>query len=191
MPDISGVELADKIKKEDPNLPLIALSSLDHFCGSTNFEGKLNKPINKIQLFDMIIKNISEIKFEDKNKPETTSFNRYHNILIVEDVIHMEFYCEMINDFGYKNIDECEYGEKAIDKISKKEYDIILLDLRMPKKNGYEVINYIKTIKNKPKIIVTTASVLQNERQKCKELGVSYFIDKPINSLVLKKILNN
>jgi len=136
---------------------------------------------------------MSERKFDNENKSETATFNKYHNILIVEDVIHNRVLLKnMINDFGYKNIDECEDGEKAIDKISKTKYDIILLDLRMPKKNGYEVINYIKNnIKNKPKIVVTTASVLQNERQKCKELGVSYFIDKPINSLILKKILNN
>ena len=192
MPDISGVDLADQIKKEIPQLPLIALSSLDHFCGSNSFEGKLNKPINKIQLFDIILKNILHNPIVDENNKQQ-NFNEFHNILIVEDDIHNKLLLQnIIANFGYKNIDDCENGEEAMLKMSNKNYDIILLDLRMPKKNGYDVINYINSnIKNIPKIIVTTASVLQNERQICQKLGVKYFIDKPINSLVLKKILSN
>ena len=54
MPGISGSELAKQIKEEQPLLPLIALSSIDSFVNTTDFEQKLDKPINKLQLFNNI-----------------------------------------------------------------------------------------------------------------------------------------
>ena len=57
MPKISGVQLAQKIKNERPLFPLIALSSVDSFVDTSNFESKLDKPINKIQLFNAILQN--------------------------------------------------------------------------------------------------------------------------------------
>ena len=56
--------------------------------------------------------------------------------------------------------------------------------------DGYDVIDHIK---NKgyplPKIVVVTASVLQEDVERCRKLGVQYFINKPIDMQQLKNVL--
>ena len=60
----------------------------------------------------------------------------------------------------------------------------------MPKLDGYDVIDHIR---NKgyplPKIVVVTASVLQEDKERCKKMGVKYFINKPIHMAQLKNVL--
>jgi two-component system, NarL family, response regulator DevR len=69
-------------------------------------------------------------------------------------------------------------GEDAITSIQKLKPDLVILDLHMPKVNGFDVIRNIK--KNN---LLTTVLVLTNfatipHRELCKQLGVEYFYDK-------------
>jgi CheY-like chemotaxis protein len=56
--------------------------------------------------------------------------------------------------------------------------------------DGYDVIEHItKKGYPLPKIVVVTASVLQEDRDRCKKLGVKYFINKPVDLKELKHVL--
>lgn len=214
MPDINGIDLAKQIKEIKPLLPLIALSSLDSFINmSSDFFFKLDKPVNKVQLFDSIIKTIHKCdnlstaydisresvpvihKKTSKTSP-TSKFKKNAKILIVEDVSYnRKLLVTIVDQLGYKNIDTAENGKIAIDMIKEgkengRQYDILLLDIRMPEMDGYQVLSIMNSMNLvKPKVIVITASVLQHEREKCSELGVSYFINKPIDINELKNTI--
>ncbi len=101
----------------------------------------------------------------------------------------------MVKQIGYNNIDFAFDGNQAIEKMhvaieEDNPYKILLLDLGMPVINGFEVIDYITRMKwNLPKIIVVTADVVQGEVGKCKNLGVNYFITKPVDYNSLKRII--
>ena len=72
----------------------------------------------------------------------------------------------------------------------KSPFTILLLDLRMPKMDGYDVINHIRNMGYPlPKIVAVTASVLEEDRKRCKEMGVQYFINKPIDMNQIKNVL--
>ena len=212
MPDINGVELADQIKQIKPLFPLIALSSVSEFIDIINFDDKLNKPINKLKLFNSIHKivsqNINDSAFigsenspkENKrlspNNSPKDSFMKNSKILIAEDVLYNQKLLEnMVKFLGYNNIVLVSDGEEAIEKLDeaheeKEPFSIILLDLRMPKMDGYDVINHIrKKGYPLPKIVAVTASVLEEIRKRCKDMGVQYFINKPININQLKKVM--
>ena len=62
----------------------------------------------------------------------------------------------------------------------------------MPKVNGFEVIEYMK-LKNYdiPKIIVTTASILSDEKNICISKGIQQFIEKPFQLNNIKNVLDN
>ncbi|MGI6017951.1 MAG: response regulator transcription factor [Marvinbryantia sp.] len=98
-------------------------------------------------------------------------------ILIVEDeeaianlirmnLIKAGYQCEIAQD-----------GEDAADKIENKTYDLILLDIMLPKLNGYEVLEYAKTM-NMPVIFL---SALGETQQKVKglKMGAEDYIAKP------------
>ena len=222
MPDMDGNELAKQIKQIKPLFPLIALTSLNDFINITDFDSKLNKPINKLQLFNIIHSivlqnrhdsayignNIEENKEYEEDKEyedcvkETcinspvSHFTKNYKILIAEDIIYNQTLIQnMIQKLGYEHSTVSSDGQETIELLdsayeTNDPYSILLLDLRMPKMDGYDVIEHIK---NKgyplPKIVAVTASVLQEDRERCKKLGVQYFINKPIDLQQLKNVL--
>lgn len=204
LPSISGCELAEQIKEEKPFLPLVALSSVDSFVKTSNFEYRLDKPINKIQLLHILNKILSEksniksyIGNDNFNKSlSIDNINKNIKILIAEDVLYNRNLLEnMLYNIDYKNVNVVKNGQEALDKISQSytessPYNILLLDLCMPVMNGYDVIEKIKANGWKlPKIIVISASVLDEDRHKCKKLGIEYFLTKPIDLFQLKKVV--
>lgn len=230
MPCMNGAELAQQIKSICPLFPLIALSSVNDFIQTTEFSAKLDKPINKLQLFyaihKIISENIKDSAFlyncdETQYKPSMSLLNKIpcspkHNrnekssliskseidknikILIAEDIIYNQSLLKnMLESLGYNNVSVSSDGQETIEILDaayniKEPYKILLLDLRMPKMDGYDVIEHIRDKGYPlPKIIVVTASVLHEDRERCKKLGVSWFINKPINLNLLRKVLVN
>lgn len=210
MPSITGTELAQQIKQERPLFPMIALSSLDTFISTKNFECKLDKPINKMQLYDAIYKIISKKTtidayigddYESNNNSDialSTLRINYENkkILIAEDVIYNRNLLEnMIEILGYQKFEYAVNGKEALDMVNNsirinEPYNIVLLDLRMPIMDGFTFIEEIKKqVEIIPEIIVITASILVEDKQRCKKLGIKYFINKPIDLTQLREVL--
>jgi signal transduction histidine kinase/CheY-like chemotaxis protein len=207
MPNTGGVELAIQIKEELPLIPLIALSSVDSFTLTKEFETKVNKPVDKVQLLSVMYRVISNtenppVMLKDTKSHQLNSscdsscFHKDRKILIAEDIIYnSNLLVTVLEGFGYSNITTVFNGKDAIDEITKsyevsEPFEIILLDLRMPIKDGYDVIDeYNKNNWMLPKIIVVTASIMEEDRQRCREKGVEYFINKPIELPQLNKTM--
>jgi signal transduction histidine kinase/DNA-binding response OmpR family regulator len=199
MPNNSGVELTKQIKEEKPLLPILAIASDDSSIDVSNICKKIEKPVNKIQLFNGVYNTIEktinqeayiggEDSSESGSDTPSSNFNKKVKILIAEDVLYnTTLLINMLESDGYVNIDTAKNGKIAIDMIEEahkedKPYHILLLDLRMPVMDGYEVLKkYHEKGWKLPNIIVVTASIIEQDRQKCKKLGASYFINKPID----------
>jgi CheY-like chemotaxis protein len=82
-------------------------------------------------------------------------------------------------------------GIEAIKKVdTTPKIDLILMDLQLPKLNGIQAAQKIKTFKNIP-IIVQSAFMEEDYRQQCEKAGFNDYIQKPINPNELKlKIAN-
>ena len=91
---------------------------------------------------------------------------------------------------GYNNIEYAINGEEAINMIKNFNYNILFLDLKMPKIDGFDVAKYIYENKKNIKTIVISASILEEDKEKCKELGILYFLIKPLNINFLKNVIN-
>jgi DNA-binding response OmpR family regulator len=103
--------------------------------------------------------------------------------------------CELIRitleTRGYKVIEAYD-GEKGLNLIKKKEPDLIVLDLKMPKMNGYEVLNHLKNsakLSTIPVIVLTvlTKGSRKSDEEWSKSTGVEDFITKPFDPLDLLK----
>ena len=207
MPNTGGIELAKQIKQDLPMLPLIALSSVDSFALTKDFLSKLDKPIDKVQLLTHICR-----VFQNRENPSaflgsvqdvrpsasatSATFNKDMRILIAEDVpYNSNLLVTMLKNMGYWDITTAADGKETIEKLSEahtknKSYEILLLDLRMPIKDGYDVImEHQKQGWNLPKIVVVTASIMTEDRDRCKDLGVKYFINKPIEMTQLCDVM--
>ena len=79
------------------------------------------------------------------------------NILVIEDDKKMrDGLVEILTDEGY-NVESAENGQVGLEKIKKKEYEVILTDLIMPVMGGMEVLMEIKHIKPGTNVIIITA----------------------------------
>lgn len=196
MSDISGKEFVRRIQEVEPAIPIIALSGIDDDIG---FDFVIRKPVMTLKLIHTLIKildkdNISSCLLSESPTPMGNLKNN-PRILIVEDVLsNIQVLSEMLSKLGYTNIHIAKNGREAINKIGKEPYDILLLDLKMPDVDGLDVARYIIDKDYKiPKIAVLTASISDTDKLRCKNMGIKYFILKPINmnhlSVVLKHML--
>ncbi len=104
------------------------------------------------------------------------------SILLADDEPEILYSLEEILVFnGFDNIDMAENGEEAIEKISKKNYDIVITDIAMPGKNGYEVVNFV--VKNCPTTvpIIMTGYIDTDTAIKSFQVGAYDFLKKPFN----------
>ncbi|TDE28437.1 response regulator [Flavobacterium ranwuense] len=86
---------------------------------------------------------------------------------------------------------EASDGKKAIKLYKKENLDLILMDIQMPHKNGYEATVEIKQLKkyNNIPIIALTAGIMLGEKEKCLESGMDDYVCKPILRSSLEKVL--
>lgn len=116
------------------------------------------------------------------------------SILIVDDIdVNRAVISEMIKD-SY-NIIEAEDGEAAIELMSKNQDEImaVLLDLMMPKMDGYQVLKIFHEsgwIKHIP-VIVISGECKESSEQWCFEMGATDVIHKPFNAAIVKKRIRN
>ena len=81
---------------------------------------------------------------------------------------------------------DCAYdGEEALDKIRETEYDIVLLDVMLPKIDGFEVCKAVRDFSNVP-IIMLTAKDTDMDKILGLEYGADDYITKPFNILEVK-----
>ncbi len=103
-----------------------------------------------------------------------------NRILIIEDEIAISDLIKIgLESQGYR----CETvsdGEKAADYIEQKDYDLILLDIMLPKVDGYEVLEYVKQIKKMPVIFITAKSELKDKVKGLND-GADDYITKPFD----------
>lgn len=112
-------------------------------------------------------------------------------ILVVEDTDTSNRYFKAALKRTRVKILWAKNGLEALEIIKKnKIIDLILMDIHMPFMNGFEATREIKTIRPDINIIMQTAYVLSNEREKSFEAGADDFIAKPINFKELLEIIN-
>jgi len=116
------------------------------------------------------------------------------SILIVDDapniVLSLEF---LMKQEGYE-VFAVDNGEEALDFLSRYKPDLILLDVMMPRKDGYEVCQAIRAndAMQDVRIIMLTAKGRDVEREKGLALGADDYITKPFSTReVVEKVKKN
>lgn len=109
-------------------------------------------------------------------------------ILVVDDSPELRRVISFnLNNLGYRNISEVEDGQAALELLQTRQFDLIVLDIEMPRLNGYEVLAVLKRdplLRHVPVIVASGFDQLESV-VRCIELGAEDFLHKPINSVLL------
>ena len=104
------------------------------------------------------------------------------DILIAEDnFVNQKLIERILSKLGYQ-ADVAYDGIQALNLFDKKKHTVILMDIRMPKMDGFETTQAIRQMAiEQPFIIAMTANAMSSDRDECLNNGMNEYIPKPIS----------
>jgi chemosensory pili system protein ChpA (sensor histidine kinase/response regulator) len=180
--------------------PIGALKSLERSCfgGATiDPEGRVVLVLDPGRLIsggeqaaaplDALSETATVTDTETPFQEATPQSNVEQKILLIDDSLSIrKFVGRMLETAGYE-VDTAVDGEEGLRKASAKNYRLILTDLEMPKLNGYEVIQALRSRSQTQQtpIIVMTTRAGDKHRQMALNVGASSYIAKPVEERAL------
>ncbi|MBW2620713.1 MAG: response regulator [Deltaproteobacteria bacterium] len=107
-------------------------------------------------------------------------------VLVVDDDEAIRVFLQkMISEFGYTVKLACS-GKDALDKIKNEEFQLIIIDLRMPEIDGTELCRRIRDADSAAVIYALSGYISEFKPEKLKDIGFDGHLCKPVNNTVLK-----
>lgn len=100
-------------------------------------------------------------------------------LVIEDDKTVNQLLCEKLQQSAY-TVDQAMDGEAGLNKATQQDYDLILLDIMMPKKDGLEVLKSLRTQKQTP-VLMLTARGGEEDRIQGFQTGADDYLIKPFN----------
>lgn len=193
-PDLDLEKMLNELRQLSPTLKItlaITFSDLSQTIKDYSFDALLILPLFKTNLAQVLNKmhqtvtpRTQHVLRSAANEPNCSG----KRILIVEDnPLNMEIACELIGMTGAM-IEEATDGEAALTKITQAPenyYDLVFMDVQMPKLNGYDATKAIRKLPRqdtkKLPIVAMTANAFLDDIKKEREAGMNSHITKPFH----------
>ncbi len=125
------------------------------------------------------------------SQPLSNHFRHGALVLVVEDnEINQEVARQLLENAGL-TADIAADGAEAVEKLCRRRYDLILMDMQMPVMDGLEATRRIRTLPGGRSVPIAamTANAFEEDRQKCLQAGMDDFLTKPIDTDALQSLL--
>ena len=202
IPDMNGVETVRRIRRViGDDVPIIVLTAYDwadfekeaREAGVTAF---VAKPIFMSELRAVLTKQeVRNVDTKPEDSEDKFDFTGKRALLVEDNELNREIALALLEATGME-IDTAEDGIEAVSIINEApedKYDLILMDIQMPRMDGYTATREIRTLKNNRKanipIIAMTANAFEEDRRKAFETGMNGHIVKPLEIKVIGKTL--
>jgi PAS domain S-box-containing protein len=149
----------------------------------------LHKPIKAAELFNMLSIAFGGAPAVVDGVIRTSGLEHKLNdkypldILLAEDnVVNQKVALLILERLGYR-ADLAASGQEVVEAVQRQHYDVILMDVHMPEMDGIEATHQVLTIlpaPQQPYIIAMTAAAMQEDRERCREVGMHNFVSKPM-----------
>ncbi|CAM3393529.1 response regulator [Aequorivita lipolytica] len=112
------------------------------------------------------------------------------SVLIVDDNLLNQKILAKILSRSYIEPDFSKDGDDALLKCASKHYDLIFMDVHMPGKDGFEIVQYLRKIDNTAVILGFSADVTKEAIERGIKAGMNAYLTKPIEQETLFAVLN-
>jgi PAS domain S-box-containing protein len=214
LPGKNGLEFGEILKNDGryKQIKLIACTSMvmQGDIGkfeTAGFDGYLAKPMKSHLMLQMIhaalFREINEkfiltrqtLRQREEENATTASILGFKILVAEDDVVNQKVISKLLSDLGcHPTI--CGDGMAAVEQAKKDHFDLILMDMQMPRMNGLQATEQIRIDERRAKkdaniIVALTANATKNDRDRCLEAGMNDFLSKPITLDKLKQRLEH
>jgi two-component system sensor histidine kinase/response regulator len=153
--------------------------------------GYLLKPVKQSQLFDTIITVLARqdagaayrsMGIVTRHTVADEKRRRTRILLAEDNPLNQKLAVALLKKAGF-TIDAVENGKQAVESLSRKSYDLILMDVQMPEMDGFEATRIIRERKDERRntpIVAMTAHAMKGDRERCLAGGMDDYVSKPI-----------
>lgn len=207
---IDGIKLG-KMIKSDPtirHIPMIMITFVGQrgdisMLQDIGFAAYLNKPVKQSLLHKSLQKIFNRALPEAKESESNNIITKFSiteeesqqsRILLVEDSeMNKRLASVYLKKMGY-DVETASDGKESLDRLAKKNFDLVLMDVQMPIMNGIQATKVIRSgedpnIDHKVPIIAITANAMSQDRKLCMNAGMNDYLSKPFKPEDLQSML--
>ncbi len=204
MPEMDGIETAEKIKTSGlaGTAVILMLSSADSRppakqLAQLGIQEYLRKPVRTIELISCLqgVLGLAETK---EQPPAITivhelsclenGTNRLKILLTEDNIDNQKLAKKILEKHGF-SVDTANNGQEAVKAFSKKNYDLILMDVQMPKMDGLAATKAIRQLEQRTHqhtpILALTANAMKGDNERFLRAGMDAYLTKPFKSEAL------
>ena len=201
IPDMNGIEIVRQIRKViGDSCPIIILTAYDwadieeeaRAAGVTAF---CEKPLFLSELRKVLAEPFRVQPEQTPALQPKASFDGKRLLLVEDNALNREIAIEILKEAGFL-VDTAEDGVEAVEKMEQSapgQYDLILMDVQMPRMDGYEATRRIRALPDPRKagipIFAMTANAFEEDKQNALNAGMNGHIAKPLDIPHLLKVL--
>jgi len=206
MPGRDGFELAAAVQSDhelERTRMVMITSAIDprgpEKARAVGITGYLNKPVARVDLIaalQTLLGLDTQEQGEERRLITASSLQTEReslSVLVAEDnLVNQQIAAAMLTKRGH-HVDIANNGLEAVAMVKDKDYDIVLMDVRMPEMDGLEATSKIRAMQDKADlpIVALTAHALSEERDRCLAAGMDAFLTKPFRGHELLSLVEN
>lgn len=173
----------------------IAKRLVEQMGGEIYCTSELGKGSEFVATFHLKIGTEADLQAQEPLDEKEGNLEGKRVLLVDDNALNREISCEILSEQGCI-IEEAEDGEIAVEKIKQSgdvRYDLVLMDIQMPKLNGYEAARQIRDLPgeyfaNLP-IVAVTANAFEEDKKAALDAGMNGHVPKPIRVKELRRVL--
>ncbi len=194
MPGMDGIELARQIRSRptspEPALVLVTAFDADEVRSdlqALQFKGVLHKPVTSAVLADTLKSVLAPGTQTSVSaiRPASQVLKSMSVLLVEDNPINQQIARELLQDAGAQ-VSLAQHGQDAIEQLQGApdgSFDVVLMDVQMPVMDGMEATRRLRTLSRFARlpILAMTAHAMEDERQRCLDVGMNDHVAKPLD----------
>jgi len=170
---------------------------------AVGFDGHVQKPVLAADLRDTIGETIAAAEKRAQISPALRPVEKLRTehrrtgasriLLVEDDDVNQKYVLRVLQRNGFQ-ADLAVDGRRAVDAVMKSEYDLVLMDVQMPRMDGLEATAQIRFREGSNRhtpIVGLTANALPGDRERCLAAGMDDYLSKPVSVEQLKNTIGH
>ena len=204
MPGMDGEELGVRIKR-DPDLAATILIMLESAglpledtvrLKQSGFASLMTKPVKQSRLLDCMVSALGKHKSQAsgarrssaprlQGRLSDTEKGALRVLLAEDNAVNQKVAIGILGKLGF-SADAVSNGQQAVEALTRREYDLVLMDVQMPEMDGLEATGRIRDPSSDVRrhdipIVAMTAHAMEGDRERCLQAGMHDYVSKPID----------